>query len=156
MQRKNYNLVLGVGAGVVVVGFFFVIGIVICILGRCSGNPMFMVIVGICLPILVFLIILAMPTESDRPKETGPSLPTDGSIIGRGFFFAFVFLMLILALFIYCAAGCFTSHKAIQVSTATKYKSSYSRSVKDSDKKDSALQNQLMKHRDRSKFLSAP
>lgn len=97
------GLVLGVGQGTIAVCIMGIIGLIICFFKDCSATPSIMVAVAILLPVITFLIILAIPKQSlstDTEKED--LLPTDAFRIRTGIFSALLFLVCVLVSFLMC------------------------------------------------------
>ena len=58
------GLVFGVGKGTVAVMAFAVLSLIICFFKDCTPTPSIMVVIAICIPIVVFGIIYALPKKS--------------------------------------------------------------------------------------------
>jgi len=110
---KSFADIYGVGFGVVIVGVFFVIGIIICILGRMSSTPMYSAVIGTLLPIIVFLILYLLPKEASRKtivSEFGSQ--TELRPLTFGIFFALVMFVTLISLFLLLKIYCCTSLRA--------------------------------------------
>ena len=82
---------------------FGIIGIIICFFKDCSPTPSLMVLVGILIPVIVFLIILAIPKKSlSTDTQKDDLLPTDAFRVKTGVFSALIFLVCILVSFLMC------------------------------------------------------
>ena len=80
-----------------------IVGLIICFFRDCSPTPSLMVALGIALPVIALLIILAIPKKSlttDTEKED--LLPTDAFRVRTAIFSALLFLVCILVSFLMC------------------------------------------------------
>lgn len=97
------GLVLGVGEGTIAVCIMGIVGLIIIFFKDCSPTPSLMVAVGILIPVITLLIILAIPKKSlstDTEKED--LLPTDAFRVRTGIFSALIFMVCILVSFLMC------------------------------------------------------
>ena len=68
-EQSKSNLVAGMGQGTLTVIIFIIIGIGICILGLAFSSPGLFVLIGVAVPLLVFIICIALPTGDDKSEE---------------------------------------------------------------------------------------
>lgn len=90
--NKDYAGSFGVGYGIVIVFIAFILGILVCIAGRFTENPMMLVIAGTLLPIVTFLIIYLLPKQSTDVEE----VIEEGETQTRPIFFAMLFVLIYL------------------------------------------------------------
>ena len=87
------GLIVGIGQGTFAIICFIILSTVMCLFKDCSSSPNAVICVAICLPVIVFLIIRALPLKSlESDKEQTDKLPTDNYLIKTGV--AFTLLML--------------------------------------------------------------
>lgn len=77
---------VAVGLGTLFVLLFSAIGIAICILGQATAMPGVFILIGILLPLLVFIICAFWPVES--LGENKYKLPENNFIVARWFYFS--------------------------------------------------------------------
>lgn len=110
----------GVGSGVVAIIVFLIIGILICIYGRCTAIPYIYAIIGTILPVIVAIIIYYLPKQSERPKRVGSeSEPTSWIPVLRWIFAGFTYLMTVVALLCLFILFCAKPFAAYRVGTDT-------------------------------------
>lgn len=108
----------GVGSGVVAIIAFLILGVMICIFGRCTAVPYLFAIIGTILPVLVAIIIYFLPKQSERPKQVGgDNEPTSWIPVLRWTFAAFTYLMAIVALLCLFLLFCTKPFEAYRVGT---------------------------------------
>ena len=92
--EDNYGLVIGVGLGVFLTIIAMILGVLLCLVG--TSTPYFFVflVIGILLPIIVFLIMAFASTTSEEEEKTDTR--TDDTVIPR---IIVLILMIIGALF---------------------------------------------------------
>lgn len=106
----------GVGSGVVAIIAFLIVGVLICIYGRCTSQPYIFAILGTLLPVIVALIIWGLPKQAERPKSTGgENEPTSWIPVLRWFFCTFTYLMAVVALFCLFLLFCMKPYEAYRV-----------------------------------------
>lgn len=106
----------GVGSGVVAIIVFMVIGIVICVYGRCTPQPYVYAIIGTILPVIVGLIIWGLPKQASRVTSSeGETAPTSWIPILRWVFCIFAYLMAVVALLCLFLLFCVKSYEAYRV-----------------------------------------
>lgn len=107
-ETKDFAGTYGVGAGVVWIFIFMLIGMCICCLGKATSVPMYMAIIGTLLPVIVFLIIYWLPKEADKPTSTSRDVDSDWRPILFATFWILLLIFAVLALFylmlIYCCS----------------------------------------------------
>ena len=80
------GLVFGVGKGTFAVIIFVIIGTIMCLFKDCTNCPNFCIVLGILLPVLVFILIRSLPVKSlESDKEQSDKLPTDNYMVKTGF-----------------------------------------------------------------------
>lgn len=124
-QTYNYRkgLVFGsVGVGVLIIFIAFILGIFICIYGRCTPQPYLFAVIGTILPLLVALIIWGIPRES--PTGTTTTVVVDAQEITswvpvwRWIFVLFTYLSLLMALVGLFLLYCTSSRQTYRVGSA--------------------------------------
>lgn len=124
-QTYNYRqgLVFGsIGVGVLIIFIAFILGILICIYGRCTPQPYLFAVIGTILPLLVGLIIWAIPRDSPTGETT--AVVTDAQEITswvpvwRWIFVLFTYLSLLLALMAIFLLYCTSSRQTYRVGSA--------------------------------------
>ena len=94
------GLVAGVGKGTYAIICFVIFSTILCLFKDCSNSPNRCICIAICLPIIVFLIIRALPVKSlESDKEQSDKLPTDNFKVKSG---AAVALLLLFLLCLCC------------------------------------------------------
>ena len=70
--KRQVKLIGGMGPGTFAVLLAIIVGIIICIFGLAFSTPGLFVFIGIIIPLLVFIICIALPTkdENEDKKET--------------------------------------------------------------------------------------
>lgn len=124
-QTYNYRkgLVFGsIGVGVLIIFIAFILGILICIYGRCTPQPYMFALIGTILPLLVGLIIWGIPRES--PTGTTTVVVVDAQEITswvpvwRWIFVLFTYLSLLMALVGLFLLYCTSSRQTYRVGSA--------------------------------------
>ena len=90
------------GDGVIIIFVFAILGVIICIMAKCMPYPgsMFMVIIGILQPLLVFIIIWFSPKESDKKADE----ETDYYLMVKIIFYVFISLFWLVASLLGCCS----------------------------------------------------
>lgn len=124
-QTYNYRkgLVFGsIGVGVLIIFIAFILGIFICIYGRCTPQPYLFALIGTILPLLVGLIIWGIPRES--PTGTTTTVVVDAQEVTswvpvwRWIFVLFTYLSLLIALVGLFLLYCTSSRQTYRVGSA--------------------------------------
>ena len=107
-ETKDFAGRYGVGAGVVWIFIFMLIGMCVCCIGKATAVPMYMAIFGTLLPVIVFAIIYWLPKEADRPSTAETDVDTDWRPLWFILFWILILIFAALALFnllvIYCCS----------------------------------------------------
>ena len=78
------GLVIGLGKGTVIVILFSIIGMLFCLFRDCSQTPNCCVFIGILIPLLVLLLIMALPKKSlETDKKKLDLLPSDNYVLWK-------------------------------------------------------------------------
>jgi hypothetical protein len=81
IEEKNEGLVLGVGIGVFFVIFAMIVGFIMCVVGLATNIWMVCFIMGVTLPLVIFLIVAFAPKHKDVEEEDDDR--TDEYIVPR-------------------------------------------------------------------------
>lgn len=124
-QTYNYRkgLVFGsIGVGVLIIFIAFILGIIICIYGRCTPQPYLFAVIGTILPLLVGLIIWGIPRESPTGTTTTVVVDTQEITswvpVWRWIFVLFTYLSLLMALVGLFLLYCTSSRQTYRVGSA--------------------------------------
>lgn len=100
------------GSGVIAIICFTVLGLILCIAGKCLKPPlpMIMTIVGTALPVIVFIIIYAWPKQVDKP--VGSVVDKDTYRVLRILFSILIVLGAVAALLFGCMLEILKEHRA--------------------------------------------
>ena len=78
------GLVLGIGKGTLTVAIFAILAVIICLFRDCSSTPNAIVGLAIMLPILVLIIIVALPKKSLKTDKIDlNAVPTDNYLLTK-------------------------------------------------------------------------
>lgn len=151
-DESQGKIIFGVGVGVVVIGVFFILGVFLCIYGKCTSQAFWWVVIGTLLPILVTVIIWFLPKQAERPKKVSiPNVedePTSFRPVFRWIFVVFIYLMAVVAVLCLLLLYCAKEFKAYRVDTgSSSFADMYNNEREEEPKKPK---------RDRSKFMTAP
>ena len=97
IEEDNEGLVLGVGIGVFFVIFFMIIGFFMCVIGLATNIWMVCFIMGIALPLIVFLIVAFAPKHKDVEEEDDDR--TDDYVVPRIIFLIVILVSALLSVF---------------------------------------------------------
>jgi len=97
IEEDNAGLVVGVGVGVFFIIMFMIIGFFMCIIGLATNIWMVCFIMGIALPLIVFLIVAYAPKHKDVEEEDDDR--TDDYVVPRIIFLIVILVSALLSVF---------------------------------------------------------
>jgi hypothetical protein len=68
-EPDNFGKVGGVGLGVMLTIIACIVGVLLCIIGAATPYKLVFLIIGICIPLIVFLVVALAPTKKDVEDE---------------------------------------------------------------------------------------
>lgn len=139
-----------VGVGVIIIGVAFILGVIVCIYGRCTSVPYIYAILGTLIPVITTLIIALLPKEVDRPSVTEEGEePKSFTPILRWMFAIFCYVMAVVALLCLCILFCLKSRYANKIASHMSSIEKYPESAQ-------SMQSVKPIVRNREKYLSKP
>ena len=97
ISEDNAGLVVGVGVGVFFIIMFMIIGFFMCIIGLATNIWLVCFIMGIALPLIVFLIVAYAPKHKDVEEEDDDR--TDDYVVPRIIFLIVILISALLSVF---------------------------------------------------------
>ena len=82
-----------IGSGVFFLILFLCISVLICIFGQSTSSPMLFILIGSLLSLLVFLILIWVPVETDKEKDDTKNNKKNYYIIARYIYFIIMSLL---------------------------------------------------------------
>ena len=82
-----------IGIGVLFLILFLCISVLICIFGQSTSSPMLFILIGSLLSLVVFLILIGVPVETDKEKDDTKNNKKNYYIIARYIYFIIMLLL---------------------------------------------------------------
>ena len=97
IEEDNEGLVVGVGIGVFFIILFMIVGFFMCVIGLATNIWIVCFIMGIALPLIVFLIVAFAPKHKDVEEEDDDR--TDDYVVPRIIFLIVILVSALLSVF---------------------------------------------------------
>ena len=92
-ESMDSQLTGTIGIGVFFLILFLCISVLICIFGQSTSSPMLFILIGSLLSLLVFLILIGVPVETDKEKDDTKNNKKNYYIIARYIYFIIMLLL---------------------------------------------------------------
>ena len=92
-ESMDSQLTGTIGIGVFFLILFLCISVLICIFGQSTSSPMLFILIGSLLSLLVFLILIWVPVETDKEKDDTKNNKKNYYIIARYIYFIIMLLL---------------------------------------------------------------
>ena len=92
-ESMDSQLTGTIGIGVFFLILFLCISVLICIFGQSTSSPMLFILIGSLLSLLVFLILICVPVETDKEKDDTKNNKKNYYIIARYIYFIIMLLL---------------------------------------------------------------
>ena len=92
-ESMDSQLTGAIGIGVFFLILFLCISVLICIFGQSTSSPMLFILIGSLLSLIVFLILIGVPVETDKEKDDTKNNKKNYYIIARYIYFIIMSLL---------------------------------------------------------------
>ena len=92
-ESMDSQLTGTIGIGVFFLILFLCISVLICIFGQSTSSPMLFILIGSLLSLIVFLILIGVPVETDKEKDDTKNNKKNYYIIARYIYFIIMLLL---------------------------------------------------------------
>jgi uncharacterized Tic20 family protein len=92
-ESMDSQLTGTIGIGVFFLILFLCISVLICIFGQSTSSPMLFILIGSLLSLIVFLILICVPVETDKEKDDTKNNKKNYYIIARYIYFIIMLLL---------------------------------------------------------------
>ena len=92
-ESMDSQLTGTIGIGVFFLILFLCISVLICIFGQSTSSPMLFILIGSLLSLIVFLILIGVPVETDKEKDDTKNNKKNYYIIARYIYFIIMSLL---------------------------------------------------------------